>query len=321
MANHPTEESLQILKEMSADKSVSPHIPREGIMGKAADGSYYNIAVRNDGSLVDSVDNHHDIKQAINQIYADYGDTVSVEAKAKQLLKYGINPEVGTGWSTIWYTGQDQANETYVADNTNSIDSISSSNNSDTLTMTIEGHTMSGGNRTFVTQNVTLSGQTRVALTTPLNRSTRMFVASGSVDHIGEMYVYENTSLTAGKPTNTAKIHLTMPAFSVSSANSSYKASTSLSSVDYWIVTGFHAALQEKTANLFAVVKLQYRRAGATWRDASDPIVLSSGGDTTRHFDPYFIIPKNSDVRLIAQGSSAGISVSGGIDGYLAIIV
>lgn len=51
MANHPTEESLQVLKEMSADKSVSPHVPREGIMGKNSNGSWYNMSVDTDGKV------------------------------------------------------------------------------------------------------------------------------------------------------------------------------------------------------------------------------------------------------------------------------
>jgi len=51
MPNHPTIDSLQILKNDSADQNVSPHIPREGMMGKSSDGNWYNVAVNADGSL------------------------------------------------------------------------------------------------------------------------------------------------------------------------------------------------------------------------------------------------------------------------------
>lgn len=37
-------------------------------------------------------------------------------------------------------------------------------------------------------------------------------------------------------------------------------------------------------------------------------------------FHPYFIVPPNSDVRLIAVASSASTDVSGSIQGYLAEI-
>ena len=52
MANKPTSDSIQKLKNLSADQSVNPTIPREGIMGKASDGSWYNVAVNTDGELV-----------------------------------------------------------------------------------------------------------------------------------------------------------------------------------------------------------------------------------------------------------------------------
>lgn len=265
-----------------------------------------------------SVDTQHDIKQAINQIYADYGDIVSVEVKAKQLLKFGENPAVGsatTGY-TIWYTGQDQAHETYVAANTNSIDSISSGNAGDTMAITIEGHTESGGNKTFIVQSGTLNGQTRVALGTPLNRINRMYVSSGTTSNAGEIYGYENTNLTAGKPTDTTKIHITLPAL----RNQTYKASTALSSVDYWIVTNFYGGYKTKTGSNFADIEIQFRPNGSVFRPISD-LVVSTGGEATRSFDPYIIIPKNSDIRLVATASAATQYITGGIQGYLAKIV
>jgi hypothetical protein len=51
MSNKQTEYSLQTLKNLSADTSVSPPIPREGIVGKADDGKYYGIKVNSDGKL------------------------------------------------------------------------------------------------------------------------------------------------------------------------------------------------------------------------------------------------------------------------------
>ena len=50
--NHPTEYSLQELENLSADKTVDPPILRRGLVGKASDGSWYNIAVNPDGSLI-----------------------------------------------------------------------------------------------------------------------------------------------------------------------------------------------------------------------------------------------------------------------------
>lgn len=52
MSNKQTEYSTQYLKNLSADMTVSPPIPREGIMGKADNGNWYNIKVDEDGNLV-----------------------------------------------------------------------------------------------------------------------------------------------------------------------------------------------------------------------------------------------------------------------------
>jgi hypothetical protein len=52
MTKTATELTLQRLKNESADKNVSPVIPREGIMGIDAAGNYRNILVNSDGELV-----------------------------------------------------------------------------------------------------------------------------------------------------------------------------------------------------------------------------------------------------------------------------
>ena len=163
---------------------------------------------------------HHEPPQIYSELHlaehyilSTYGDNVSIHDKEKFLYKFGANPSVGTTRATLWYTGQDQANETYVADNTNSIDTISSSSASDTEVVTIEGHTMSGGDKTFVVQTATLNGQNKVTLGTALNRCTRVYHAGQSTtDLVGEIYVYEDTTITSGKPTDTTKIHITVPA-------------------------------------------------------------------------------------------------------------
>lgn len=255
---------------------------------------------------------------AIKVIYNTYEDVVSINSKLKDLIKFGTNPSVGSsGRFTIWYNGVDQANETYVADNANLIDSISSSG-SDTQVVVVEGHTMSGGNRTFVTQEVTLTGQTRAPLTTALNRATRIFHADQSATNLaGNIYVYENTSLSSGKPSDTTKIHVMIPA----GENQSQKASTSLSSTDYWIVTGMSAGYLEKSGANFADVRIEVRVPGGVFKPVSKPLVIKVGDDRYRDFNPYIIVPKNADVRLPAQASTTSQAITGDMYGYLAKVI
>ena len=277
------------------------------------------IGIDRDGNVIPTdIDSETNIRQAINKIYSTYGVNVSVEAKKKDLIKFGNNENVQTSASTIWFTGQDEQNETLVADNVNSIDTISSSSAADTEIVDIEGHTMSAGERVFVKQLATLDGQNKVPLTTPLNRVSRVRHAmQSSTSILGEVYVYEDTAISSGKPTDTTKIHITMPAGN----NTSEKASTSLSGVDYWIVTNFHAEMQEKSTNLFANVSLQVKPVGGVFYPASDPVIVSSGRGSSYAFDPYIVIPANADIRLVGIASSNGVEISGGISGYLATIV
>lgn len=331
------------------------------------------------------------IRQGINEVFSTFGITVSVEDKKKSLTKFGRNPNVGTASTgyTIWYTGQDQAHETYV--NRNLIDSVSSSNSSDTMDISIEGHTVgsdisvstltqtsgtatlttgsshgystddwvyieganeteyngivqitvTGGttftyevdsgatspatgtitttnqNKTFVIQTATLTGQTRAALSTPLARITRIEVPeqNRAVTNTGEVYGYENTSLTSGKPTDTTKIHITVPA----GVGQSQKASTALSSTDFMFVSRFSSGYLEKTGTNVADVEIQVRELGGVWRPLANPIVISTGFELERNFNPYKTIPANADIRLVAKSSTSGQEITGDFAGYLAI--
>lgn len=344
------------------------------------------------GLIVPNIDHKPEIRYAIDRVFADTGDRISVQRKLKPLAKFGANDNVDaalTGY-TIWFTGQDNAHE--VTLNRNLVTSLSSSSTSDVGNiLTVEGHTVGddlsvssltqssgtatcttstdhnlstgdwvyieGANeteyngvvqvtvtgsttftyevdsgatspatgtitatnqkKTFVVQTKALNGQNEVTLDTPLAKLTRIFVGTQNraADTVGEVYGYESTSLSAGKPSDTTKIHLTMPA----NKNQSQKASTSLSDSDYWLVTGFRGSLLEKSA-AFADVELQYREVGGVWRPIEDVTTQTSSG--IFKFDQIQIIPKNADVRLVGVADTTGNrSVSGSIQGYLASVI
>jgi len=256
------------------------------------------------------------LAQAERIIQTEFGFSVSVEEKVKNIFKFGRNPAVGTAATayTLWATGQDQAHEIYPAEAVNSIDSISSDEAADGQVMVVEGHTEAIDNhgvarKTFVEQEVTLNGVTRVALPTALNRVSRLY-NNGSVDLAGEVFVYENTALTAGKPTDTTKIHLT-----ILRDNQSEKAATTLSDTDFWIITEVHTGVLNKTA-AFADISLQIRRRGKVFRTVGTFPAANGGGDF--HLVPYLIVPNNADVRLIAVASGATTDVAGSMNGYVA---
>lgn len=55
MSKTPTELTLQRLKNESADKDVSPVIPREAVMGKDTGGNWRVIKVNTSGEIIVNV--------------------------------------------------------------------------------------------------------------------------------------------------------------------------------------------------------------------------------------------------------------------------
>ena len=259
-----------------------------------------------DGTVVDGATRH-----AYDEVASVYGDVVRV--KPKSLFKFGRNENVGTTTSTIMTLPVGLLEGNYVNDNL--ITHFASKNAGDsTYTITVEGHTLSGGNLTFTVQSQVINGTSTVALTTPLARITRAYTTSGNLE--GPVTFGEDTEFSSGAPIDTAKIHLIIP----NAENQSQKASTSLSSVDYWFIDSLFLDVLEKTANTFVQARIEARPLGQVFRPKTSWISASISNRGFINFDPFIIIPKNSDVCIQAIAASTGIDVAAGMNGYLAII-
>lgn len=176
--------------------------------------------------------------------------------------------------------------------------------------------TATSQNKTFVTQEATLDGQNKVTLSTPLARITRMFVKeqNRAANLVGTVYGYVDGAITAGVPNTASSVKIMIKA----GKNQSQKASTSLSNQDYWLLTSIDISVLEKTT-AFVDVELEVRREGGVFREQVN-VTASSTCTSVFDFDPYLIVPKNSDVRLQATAGGANTSVTGVIEGYLAIV-
>ena len=249
------------------------------------------------------------VEHAIQIIAADYGANVTLEAKNKDLIKFGRNQLVQTTKSTLMTLPSGQSNETYIT--TNGITTVSSTSTVDAQPITVEGHTVDGsGNFTFATQSLTLTGQTQATLTTSLARVTRAY-NTGSLDLSGTIYFYRPGGSSAGVPTTAVNVHMMI----APGLNNTEKASTTLSNDDYWVITNFYADCLEKTAT-FGIVHLEIRLKGGVFRNKLD----RSCNDTNHVFHqlkPFIIVPPNSDVRLRVSASASNKDFSGGISGFL----
>jgi hypothetical protein len=256
------------------------------------------------------------IRLAEEQVLGDYGDRVSILQKRKTLLKFGRTEEVTTTSRTIAQLGAGQSHETYVSDNL--ITHISSSNDDDEQKVVIEYHTIANGVFTFGTQLATLDGQTAVPLTVPAARVSRLYNNSGTVFG-GNIYVFENDTLSSGVPQNAAKVHLAIP----TGKNQSFKAATTISDGDYYFITQLFASVNKKVSAQVDV-ELEIRWVGGVFRQQF-PTSLVTDGTTTippTALEPYIIVPRNADVRMTAVSlASSGIAVSGGFNGLLATVL
>jgi hypothetical protein len=252
--------------------------------------------------------------QAEREIYRQFGEVVSIQNKAKSLVKFGKSAALTTGsLQTVWTVGE---NETYVSSNI--IDSISSSAIADTQEIYIEGHTVSGSGEdqkfTFVSQVVSLNGRTRVALPIPLARVSVAYNNNGAL-LVGRVVVYENTALTNGVPTDVTKIHIDIPL----GLQESFKAATTFSDTDYCILTGGFGSVSLKQAGT-ADFYLEIREAGKVFRQVA-AISATNASPWIIDLDPAVIIPRNCDIRIRVETSANGVVVFGNFKGYLAKVI
>ena len=250
--------------------------------------------------------------QAEREIEATYGDRVSIDRKAKSLIKFGRSAELGTtGLETVWTVGGD---ETYVS--SNSISYISSSSASDTQQITIEGHTVNAdGEFTFVVQTATLDGQNAVALDTDVARVSRAY-NSDSTELVGRVVVYENATVVGGIPTDATKIHIDIPL----GFQQSFKAATTFSKDDYYLVTSFYGAVSAKQAAAVDFY-VEIRDKGKVFLPKGCFTASSTGGAADINLDPAILVPKNADIRVRCETETNNAVVFGIFKGYLAKVL
>ena len=246
--------------------------------------------------------------QSEREIQSTYGDVVSIDRKAKSLLKFGKSAELSANTlETVWTVG---GNEVYVSDD--GITHISSSSASDTQEVRVEGHTISGDDLTFVVQLVTLSGQTPVALNTGVARISRISNNSGT-ELVGRVVAYEDTATSNGVPTDETKIHIDIPL----GFQQSFKAATSFSKEDYYVMTGFYGAVSAKQSAAVDFY-IEVKKPNGVFLQTACFTASSTGGNSDISLDPAIIVPKNSDVRVRCETTDNNAVVFGIFKGYLA---
>jgi hypothetical protein len=260
------------------------------------------------------------VKYAQDEILELYGEKVSVIQKKKSLFKYGVNSNLPlTTEVTIQQLLGSEEEELFLT--SNGIDSISTSDAGALGDIRIEGHTYDSGDLTFVSQLVTLNGQNRVILLTPLATSVRIRPTVSTVLADDEtVYAYEDRSgavtLTAGVPQTDSAVHVSLDA----NEGSSLKASTSIAYNEYFLISTIYADLNKKQA---ANVDIRLRRKPAVGGLSTTLTkrTISNTSGMTLALRPYLIIPKNHHVYFTGSSGTAAVEVSAGMIGVLAKVV
>jgi hypothetical protein len=166
-----------------------------------------------------------------------------------------------------------------------------------------------------MTQTVSLDGQNRVALPTPVARVSRAYNNNGT-ELVGGVYVYEDTAIVGGEPQDSTKVHAHIP----QGFQQSFKAATTFSNEDYYIMTGGFGSVSNKQAASVDFY-LEVRTAGKIFRQGAAVSASSTGGSWQIDLDPCIIIPKNADIRITCETGTQGAVVFGSFKGYLAKVV
>lgn len=283
-SSHKIADSISEQDDASLNKSV--------LTAQQPDLTFVNINATESGNLK--------VTDAENTLAIAKGQVIGSD----DINKWGNAPDFDTadGEVTIWDGAEDATGwekMVYTYPSTASIDSISSTDASDTNTVTIEGL---DSNFEEVSQQVTLNGQTRVALSTSLIRFYRGYNDNGT-KFAGHIIIYDNDTTTGGIPDDTTLIRgvihpneqqTEMAIYTIPAGKTGY------------LLGGYcSTAGANKTSNY--VIKFKIRTFGGVFR-TQQKVALSDTGTT---FIPFtYPVPQTlaekTDVEVTAQMTATG---------------
>ena len=259
------------------------------------------------------------LEQAENEILQTFGDRVSFLGAGKSVLQYGRRT---LALSSTRYTIMD-APDSVVNENliqTNSINRISSTEGLDDQEVVIEGFTLQGDNqdKVFVSQTATLNGQNKVNLSTGLARVTRVY-NNDSSDIAGNVYVYEDGTISLGVPQTDNDIHIELRG---QGGQVAAKAATAVAQDEYLIILSSYFAIDRSESSGNADWRIEVAERDKVFLPVVEGTVRSAGD--ARDFIQYdapIIVPKNGEVRMTGVASALGTNVFGWFSGFLASVI
>jgi len=213
------------------------------------------------------------------------------------------NPNIQSGTpATLWNFPDEPI---YTFSSTAAIDSISSDNVGDTVPIFISGLDTDFN---VSIQIPNLNGQNRVALSPPLIRINDAFNATETkTDLLGNVYIYENTAISNGKPDDTLKVKSYI---SVDEQQSLIGVLTILAGHTGFFLGSF-VSISKQPAAGNAIFTAKIRTFNGVFRTAQR-FNLSSTGSSEKTIDPTAMspIPQKTDLIGSALVTANGTGVS-----------
>jgi hypothetical protein len=267
--------------------------------GKNVDGQYRNVGITSrDGLKVSNIESGLAIARGDVP-----GDTF--------IHKFGNAPDfdAADGFVTVWDGANDggtnemQYNYSTSAD----IDSISSSNNGDTQSLEIWGLDASYDE---VIQTKSLTGQTRVALDTPMVRVYRM-INRGNSDLAGTAYCFVNTALNLGVPIDTTKVR----AIITLGNNQTLMAVYTVPDGNRGYMRDWYASTAGAKKTSVHVVKLVTRPFNQVFQTKHVASIAAAGSSNIHHKyeEPEVLEPK-TDIEILANSDEDVAAIAAGFD-------
>ncbi len=284
-----------------------------------------SISSQDDAELVKSVLTAEDPNGVFVNIQATDSDNLRVTDAESGLAiakgdvagttfvhKFGNAPDIDTAdlFVDIW-DGVDAALGTgkianYTFSTTADIDSLSSSDNTDTQDIEVQGLDT---NFDLVTQTITLTGQTRKALDTSLIRVFRM-INRGSTDFAGDVYCYVNGSITLGVPDTAADVRAVVN----NGNNQTLMAIYTVPNGKTGYMRTFYSSMSKRQAAT-SVIHILARPDGEVFQLKHVTSIASTGTSHVQHFfeEPEVFAAK-TDIIMRADTSANDTGVGAGFD-------
>jgi hypothetical protein len=287
-------------------------------MAKQIDTHATLSAVKSDGVVVDigaSDSGNLKVSNAENGLAIAKGDVTDTTF----IHKFGFAPDFDSTDNevTVWDGAEDGVAwelMNYVYSTTADIDSISSSDAGDTEDIVVVGLDT---NWATVEQTITLTGQTRVALTTPLIRVFRAYNDS-STPIVGHVAIYVNTALTAGIPTDATKIRAIvqpehqqtlMAVYSVPAGYTAY-------------MRDWYAGLAGASRTSEYIVKVKARLFGKVFRTKHVSSLAENGTSYNQHkYEEPEVFPAKTDIEMTVDLTAAGATAAAFSAGFDIVLV